>query len=303
VPRPMDKRQRALLALLACALLWSTGGFLIKSVGLHPLAISGGRSFFALLFFLIVGGRPVFSRQIDFVGAILAYACTLTAFTAATVLTTAANAILLQYTAPVFVCLYEWLFYREKPKRLDLLAIMLVLGGLALFFLDGLALPGHAGGLALLGDFLGILSGASFGLLAVLIRRIQMKNGSAGSVLVWGNLLCVLVALPFMFQAVPQIKDVLILLILGIFQIGLAYVLYTSALSQVTALELILVPIIEPLLNPLWVLLLLGEIPTANALAGGCIVLVVVTTWCIWREKLRRQNQAVIQADKSQMRP
>jgi drug/metabolite transporter (DMT)-like permease len=283
----MDKRQRALLALVACALLWSTGGFLIKSVGLHPLAVSGGRSFFALLFFLLVGGKPKWCNSAAFIGSVLAYACTLTAFAAATILTTAANAILLQYASPVFVCLYEWLFYRERPRRLDIIVILLVLGGLSLFFLDHLSSPEPAGNLAMLGNFLGLLSGASFGLLAVLMKRVQMQEQGPSSVFVFGNLLCVLVALPFLFRTAPGVDALWKLALLGVVQIGLAYLLYTYALSQVTALELILVPIVEPLLNPLWVFLLIGEVPGTNTIVGGAFVLAVVTAWCIWRERQR----------------
>jgi drug/metabolite transporter (DMT)-like permease len=296
----MDKKQRALLALVGCALLWSTGGFLIKSIALHPLAISGGRSLFALLFFLLLRGRPAWSRQPAFIGAILAYAATLTAFTAATCLTTAANAILLQYSSPVFVCLFEWLFYRIKPRWPDILVITLVLGGLTLFFFDRLAgQPVSSGFLPQLGNLLGLLAGASFGLLAVLMRRVELDGLPAGSVLVWGNLACVLVALPFLFRQVPTPRDLLGLLLLGTIQIGLAYLLYMAALRHVTALELILVPVIEPLLNPIWVYLLLGEKPGVNALIGGAIVLLSITVWCWLREKSRRRQLAAVQSDRS----
>jgi drug/metabolite transporter (DMT)-like permease len=298
--RLMDKKQRALLALVGCALLWSTGGFLIKSVGLHPLAISGGRSLFALLFFLVLRGRPAWSRDPAFVGAIIAYAATLTAFTSATSLTTAANAILLQYSSPVFVCLFEWLLYRERPKWPDVVVIILVLGGLTLFFFDNLAgQPAPAGFLPQLGNFLGLLAGCCFGLLAVLMRRIQTSGQPASSVLVWGNLLCVLAALPFLFRQVPTASDLLGLALLGTIQIGLAYLLYMFALRQVTALELILVPVIEPLLNPVWVYLLLGEKPGLNALIGGAIVLISITAWYWLRERARRRQMAAVQPERS----
>jgi drug/metabolite transporter (DMT)-like permease len=291
----MNRRHKAILALLCCSLLWSTGGILIKSINLHPLAISGGRSLFALLFTLLFTGKPKWSRQPAFIGAILAYACTLTLFTAATSLTTAANAILLQYSAPVFVCLFEWLFYRRKPSWLDIGAILLVLGGMSLFFMDSLAVKAavaDAGPYATLGNILALLSGISFGLLAVLMRQVRLRDHSPESVLVWGNLACVLTSLPFLFQKVPSMSDLLFLLILGTAQIGLAYLLYAFALNQMSSLELILIPVVEPLLNPVWVFLFRGEIPGLSAILGGAVVLVVVTLWCVWRERQQRKVPA-----------
>jgi drug/metabolite transporter (DMT)-like permease len=288
-------KKLALLALLACSLLWSSGGVLIKSISLPPLAISGGRSLFAALFILLVRGWPKWTGQPAFIAAVLAYAGTLSTFTAATTLTTAANAILLQYTAPLFVCLFSWLFYREKPRWPDLLAICLILGGLVLFFSDSLAarsgLTGWTGRQAIFGDALALLSGIFFGLLAVMMRRVRLLDCSPTSVLVYGNLLCVLVAAPFMLRKIPAVSDLAYLLILGLAQIGLAYLLYVYALPQVSALELILIPMLEPLLNPVWVYLLRGEKPGAASIAGGLFIMAVVTGWSLWRDPLLRRKR------------
>ncbi len=271
-----------MLALVACAVLWSLGGILIKSITWGPFAVSGGRSMVAIVFFLAVYGRPTRPRHPVFGAAVLAYAGTMLLFVTATKMTTAANAIFLQYTAPVFVCLFGWLFFREKLSRLDLLATALVMGGMVLFFLDRLS-PSSG---TRLGDALAIGAGACFGLQAICMRRLRLLDASPESVLIWGNLICVLVALPFFFQQAPTASDLILLLLMGSIQVGAAYVLYNYALRHVTALELILIPILEPLLNPVWVFWLQGEQPGAKAIIGGVLILLVITGWCVLRNRL-----------------
>lgn len=276
-------RNKAIIALLGCALLWSSGGFLIKGVSLQPLAVSGGRSLVAMLFFLAVGGKfkPVASPV--FWGSVFAYAGTLTFFTLATGLTTAANAVLLQYTAPVLVSLFSWIIYKLKPQRADL-AVFLALGaGLYLFFYDSLRWPAYS--TALLGNVFGLIAGIFFALQAVLMHSSRRSNISALTILVYGNLLCVLIASPVLFRQMPLPADFAGLVILGVFQVGAAYLLYQYALTHVTALELILIPVIEPLLNPLWVFLIRGEMPGLLSILGGLVVLVSVTLWCLWRNR------------------
>lgn len=276
-------RQRALWGLVGCAVLWSTGGFLIKSVNLSPLAISGARSLIAALFLLIVHGRPKLVFSPVFIGAAFAYAGTLTCFVAATRLTTAADAILLQYTAPVFVLLFGWLFLKETVTRMDLLATGLVMGGLVLFFLESLG--GSTSPTAMAGNALGVLSGVFFGFQAVLMRKVKLTGLSPESVLITGNFICFLIAIPALSQSRPGGMDLLWLSVLGIFQIGVAYLLYMAALRHVTSLELILVPIIEPVMNPLFVFFLRGEKPGVLTIVGGVFILVVVTLWCLYRSR------------------
>ncbi len=280
-PPASASRLRALLALVACALLWSLGGILIKSISLGPFAVSGGRSLVAVLFFLAMYGRPALPRTPVFGGAVLAYAGTMLLFVTATKMTTAANAIFLQYTAPVFVCLFGRLFFRERLSRLDLLATALVMAGMVLFFSERLT---SAAG-SRLGDAIAIGAGACFGLQAVCMRRLRVLDASPESVLIWGNLICVGVALPFLFQQVPSATDLLLLVLMGLIQVGLAYILYNYALRHVSSLELILIPILEPLLNPVWVFLIQGERPGITAIAGGVLILLVVTGWCLLRNR------------------
>ena len=287
-----SRRGRAIVALVACAILWSLGGILIKSISLNAFAVSGGRSLVAVVFFLLAFGRPSVSRSPVCYGAFFAYAGTMLLFVTATKMTTAANAILLQYTAPVFVCLFGWLFFRERLAPIDLVATLLVMGGMVLFFMDSLSVVGGSAA----GNILAIGSGVCFGLQAVFMRRLRVTGLSPESVLVWGNLVCVLVALPFFLQAVPTVKDLLLLSLMGLVQVGVAYVLYTYSLRYVTSLELILIPILEPLLNPVWVFLLRGENPGIPAIAGGVLILTVITGWCLLRNRPKKPGNVTGQA-------
>ena len=261
---------RAVGQLLLAALLWSLAGVLIKGLGWPALAVAGGRGFIAALFLLATSRGLRFTWSRVQVGAAVAYAsCTVT-FVIANKLTTAANAILLQYTAPVWVALLgAWLLH-ERPTRADWLATAAALGGMALFFANELRL------ISVLGNFIGVLSGVSFAVMAILMR--MQKDGSAVESIILGNLLAFLIGLPAIVTA-PALpgRGWLLLLVLGVVQLGLSYRLYARAIRHVTALEAVLIPVIEPVFNPLWVLLCFGERPGLLALAGGIIVLGAVT--------------------------
>jgi drug/metabolite transporter (DMT)-like permease len=272
--KPNKARNQAILLLVITSILWSLGGLLIKSVPWNPLAIAGTRSIIA------AGVMLLFSRKLRFtwspaqIGGALAYAATVTLFVIANKLTTAANAILLQYTAPVYTALLGAWLLKEKTSKLDWLTIALVMGGMGLFFVDKLSLGNIAGNIC------AILSGVTFGATAVLLRK--QKDGSPLESVILGNILTALIGLPFMLQSAPAgTFSWLCLIILGVFQLGISYILYALAIRHVTALEAILIPIIEPILNPLWVFLVMGEAPGVWALVGGLIVLVSITGRCV----------------------
>jgi drug/metabolite transporter (DMT)-like permease len=261
---------RSVLLLIATALCWSLGGLLIKSVDWPPLAVAGGRGLIAALFLLATnrGLRFHFSR-VQVLGALGYAACTVT-FCAATKLTTAANAILLQYTAPVWVALFGAWFLGERTTRADWFTIAAVLAGMALFFADNLELAN------VLGNSLAVLSGLSFAGMTIALRR--QKDTSASESIILGNLLAFAIGLPWIVGA-PALTPGgwLALGLLGTVQLGVAYWLYARAIKHVTALEAVLIPVIEPILNPLWVLLATGEKPSRLALVGGVVVLTAIT--------------------------
>jgi len=198
-------------------------------------------------------------------------------FVGATKLTTAANAILMQYTAPIWVALLAPLVLREKTSRRDWFFIGLTFGGLALFFLDSLTLQ------SLKGLALGALSGIFFAGLALFMR--QGRGAPPMKILIYGNFLAVAGGVYFWGPPWPSAGDLAIVAAAGIFQIGLAYYLFSLASQGVSSLEMVLVTAVEPILNPLWVFLILGERPGGWSLVGGAVVLVTVTGWSILKSR------------------
>jgi len=263
------RRTGAILMLVAAALLWSTGGLLIKSVSWHPMAIAGMRGAIAGLLVLVVLRRPQFTWSAAQIGGGIAYAATVILFVLANKLTTAANAILLQFTAPIYVAIFGPWFVGERTTKFDWCIILTVFLGIGLFFCDSL----DAGGLV--GNILAVLSGVTFAWIALFVRK--QKKGSTLESLLIGNILAALIGLPFMFSSMPDARSWACLVLLGVFQLGLAYILFVTATKRVRALDSILITVLEPLLNPVWVFLLLGERPGKWALVGGGIVIVAVT--------------------------
>jgi len=270
------EHRNALLLLIITATLWSFGGLLIKMIEWNSFAIAGGRSFFAAIVLWIFLRRPKFTWSSAQLGAAIAYACCCGLFVVATKLTTAANAIVLQYTGPIYVALLSGWLLHEKITRLDWITIFIVIAGMALFFADSLSADGMAG------NIIAIISGISFAFLALFLRK--QKHGSPIESLLLGNIIIVVCASPWMFSfsentsSIPLLNGLdatglFWLSILGIIQLGIPYILYGKAIKHVTALEATLVPVLEPLLNPLWVLLIQHEKPSGISIIGGIIIL------------------------------
>lgn len=268
----LGNRPKAILYLVITALLWSLGGLLIKLVNANALAIAGTRSAIASLIIWMYLRKPKFTWSAAQIGAALAYTGTVIFFVVANKLTTAANAILLQYTAPVYVAILGAWLLKEKVKLYDWGAILLTIGGMVLFFMDSLDTGG------IVGNIIALLSGISFALFTVFMR--MQKDGSPLESVLLGNALTALIGLPFLFRNMPDTKGWIGLLILGVVQLGVPYILYASAVKHLTALETILIPVLEPVLNPVWVYLTIGEAPGTMAFVGGAVVLVVITAWC-----------------------
>lgn len=262
-------RQKAVLILIFTAILWSTSGFLIKLVAWNPLAIAGARSAIAGLFLLAITRHTHWRWNGPQIGGGIAYAAMVILFVAANKLTTAANAILIQYTAPIFIATFSYWFLGEKTRRSDWITIAIVLAGLTLFFIDDLSTTG------LLGNLCALLSGVALAWLFLFMRK--QKNESTIESIILGNFIAAAVGLPFIFQQTPNYASVSVILVLGIFQLGIPYLLFSIAIKQVTAIEAILIPMIEPILNPVWVVLLVGEVPGFWAIIGGIVVVGAVT--------------------------
>ncbi len=263
---------KAVGLLLICAVLWSLAGVLIKYIDWPPLAVAGGRGLIAGLF-LLVAHRPLrFTWSPLQLGAALAYLGCTVPFAVATKLTSAANAILLQYTAPVWVALLGAWVLGERTTKADWFAMLAVFAGMGLFFAHGLEWQGAVG------NALAIFSGVSFACMAMLMRK--QRDGSPIESVIIGNLLGAAIALPFAVgHPLPSAQGLGALLALGVLQLGLPYLLFVHAIKHVTALEAVLIPVIEPVLNPIWVLLFIGEKPGLLAIAGGVLIISAVT----WR--------------------
>lgn len=260
---------RAILLLVLTAIFWSLGGVLIKWIEWNPMAIAGMRSGIAALVLWAYVRRPHFTWSTAQIGGTVAYAATVTLFVLSNKLTTAANAILLQYTAPIYIALFGSRYLGEKTRGSDWSTIALVMGGMTLFFLDRLTTTN------VLGNITAVASGVAFAWLALFLRK--QKEGSPLESILLGNILTFLICLPFMFDGGPNMLGWVGLSILGVVQLGVSYILYSIAIRHVTALEAILVPVIEPILNPIWVLLVLGEQPGVWAIIGGAIVIATIT--------------------------
>ncbi|HEY6148559.1 MAG TPA: EamA family transporter [Thermoanaerobaculia bacterium] len=262
---------RGVLLVLAAALLWSTGGIAIKSLQETPLKIAFYRCAFAAVALLALLRPRVARWTAEFLIAMGGYAACLITFVVATRWTTAANAIFLQYSGVVWVLLFSPVVLHEPFRRRDAVAIAFALGGMALFFVGKLSYGGA-------GDWIALLSGVFFAVLVVSLRK-QGETGARAAV-TYGNVLGAAALLPFVANDLALTpRSAAILGFLGVFQIALAYVLFVAGLQYVTATQASLIGMVEPVCNPIWVFLAIGERPGAYAVAGGIVVLAAVA----WR--------------------
>lgn len=262
-----------LVLVLAAAVIWSTGGLFIKWTSLSGLELSFGRSLLAAITVALFTRREGFGlNRVTAVASVL-YAALLLLFVLATKETTAANAIFLQYTAPLYVLILEPLFYKEKFRRRDLLVVLACVAGMSLFFVGKLRPQDVTGNL------LALASGLCFALYFLLLRHSTSKEVNRASSVIYGNLLVVLIAASAGLSALPRLTahDALSVLYLGVVQIGVAYTLFTLGMSRgIRSLDAGIVGYIEPVLNPIWVFLVLGERPSKWALVGGAIIITAV---------------------------
>jgi drug/metabolite transporter, DME family len=269
----MAPRTKGIAFIAAAALCWSTGGIGIKVVSNSALTITFYRSLFAGIALLLFLGRDVWGRRRwksgrVFAMAIVSYTICLSTFVVANKLTTAANAIFLQYAGVVWVLLFSPLVVHEPMRRRDAVAVAVAFGGMALFFAGKFEPRGMNGNL------MALLSSFFFAALILCLRR---ERDAAESAITWGNLFVAAVFLPFVRHDLAlSPKSLGVLLFLGVVQIALAYTLFVRGLKHVTATQATLTGMLEPVMNPVWVVLFLGERPSAFAIAGGLVVLAAI---------------------------
>lgn len=266
----MDQRRKGILLIVGAALLWSTGGIGIKAVADSALKVTFYRSLFAAIALMLFLGRGVWGRRqwkstAAFAIAIVSYGACLTTFVVATKWTTAANAIFLQYAGVVWVLLLSPIVVREPMRARDVIAIAVAMSGMALFFVGRFEARGMAG------NAMALVSSVFFAMLILVLRREQR---AAQAAVTWGNVVCALAVLPFVAHDLALTpRSFAVLAFLGVFQIAIAYFLFVRGLAYVTATQASLTGMLEPVSNPIWVFLFLGEKPSVYAIAGALVVL------------------------------
>lgn len=272
--------------MLTCAALWSIAGIFIKLIPWNAFAISSLRSLFAgitvFAFIKIKGYKISINRRTLIAGILMSLVYT--AFVGANKLTTAANAIVLQFTAPLFIVIFSAIFFKQKIKRADITAVLCTMIGISMFFFDKLE------GGYLTGNLVAILAGALMGGMYMAIAKTD--GAERFSAILIGQLSAFLIGLPFIIATKPEISalPVLYIVILGVLQLGIPYILYGMASEYCPPLACSLLGAVEPLLNPIWVLIFDGERPGIYALIGGVIVVVSVTLWCAFGNKVEEKN-------------
>ena len=269
------EQKKGLLLIFAASVLFSLGGLLIKVIPWQALSINSWRcgiSVCILLLFAKVTGKKLKLTPGVWAGA-AAMCLTVSSYALANKLTTAANAILIQFTNPVFVILFLWLFFHEKPKKLDLITCVVVFGGIACFFLDGLS----AGNL--LGNAVALFSGVCYAWV-FLLNKIPGGDPLYSTIL--GHAMCVLIGLPSAVRETEYSGQIVLCAILmGVFQLGLAYLCFTIGIRTAPPVSASLVSGIEPILNPVLVAIVLGESLSGLALLGGGIVFISIMIYNI----------------------
>ena len=292
-----------MLLMVITAVMWSIGGIFIKLISWSPFMIAGCRSAISgsvmALFMLHQGIRFRWNRYSFGAGIGLSFSATL--FTIANKLTTAANAIVLQYTAPVFILLLSALLFRQKLVRREIAVVAITMIGMVLFFFDQLS-PGNV-----VGNLLGILAGVFLALMFVMVGAGGDNDPTRMSGILIAHAMTVVIGIPLGtagsagaitveglgpgVQMAPLGLEILYVVILGVFQLGIPYVLYAIASKDCPPLACSLIGMLEPLLNPVWVAIFIGEMPGIYALIGACVIIATVTWWCIFGNGDERRKE------------
>ena len=274
----MRKENIAIIEMLLCATLWSIAGIFMKFLPWNGFALASLRSLIAgitiFVYMLISGKRFHANRKTIFAGMMTG--CVYLCFTVANKLTTAASAIVLQFTDPVFIVLFSALFFHKKPRFADISVVLFTLLGIVLFFFDQLS-PGN-----FLGNCVAILAG--FFMACMYLCVGELPEEERFSAILIGQLFTFLVGLPAVVLTRPEMTmwTMVCIMILGVFQLGISYILFAKASLYCPPLACALLAALEPLLNPVWVLLFYGERPGPYALIGGVIVIASITIWCVF---------------------
>jgi DME family drug/metabolite transporter len=274
-------------------LLWSTGGLFIKMTEVSGYEVNLGRCLFAAITILLLSRFKVVRANGFTILAALFYVGALSFFAVANKKTTAANAIFLQYTAPIYILILAPLVLREKFRFSDLITVAICLVGMAMFFVDSNPIANLSSESQFVGNILGLCSGVCLGIYILLLRHRQALKQNPASSVFYGNLMAIAVMIPFIVDSPSrwQLNDVLAVVFLGVFQIGLAYFLFTYGVANgVRSLDASIIGFIEPLLNPVWVYLFIGETPSRWAILGGAIIIAAIVFHTLKQSKTTSES-------------
>jgi len=267
----LPDHQKGIVYVLIAALLWSSGGLFIKLISLNAMQLSFFRcSIAALTFALLFRKQILLFSKLTVINSIF-YSIVLISFVIATKTTTAANAIFLQATAPIYVLIFEPIINKTKYEKINVITVTVCVIGMFLFFVGEIE-PGH-----LEGNLVALVSGITFAAFFLGMKKNEPKYQHSS--IFWGNILVTLICIPFLFSfETIRVNDIWMVSFLGIFQIAIAYAFFSSGLKRIYAVEASIISMIEPVLNPVWVLIGYGEVPSITAIIGGLIILTSITT-------------------------
>ena len=274
----MKKENIAVIEMLMCAALWSIAGILIKVIPWTGFSVAAMRGLIAgitiAVYMALKKYRFILNKKTLITGILSAmvYTC----FVCSNKMTTAANAIVLQFTSPVFIVIFTTIIYKTGIRRADLLVVLFTLAGITLTFLDKLE-SGY-----ILGNFVAVGAGMFMAGMFVSVGNCEGEERFSGILL--GQFFTFLIGLPSVIISKPEFTPAATaaILALGVFQLGISYILYIKSSKYCPPLACCLLGAVEPLLNPVWVMLFDGETPGVLAFVGGIIVIASVTVWCIF---------------------
>ena len=272
-------KQKAMLLMVVTAAMWSIGGIFIKLVSWNPLMIAGMRSMISAM---VLGGYMVYKR-IPFkfckasMGAAIGLSCSAMLFVMANKLTAAANAVVLQYSAPVFILIITAFLLHKRLEKREIIAVALTMCGIVLFFFDQLS-PGNV-----MGNILGILAGVFLAIMFVSMGEGGDDDSIRMSGILMAHLIAAVIGMPVGTVLTESVTgmEILYVVILGGFQLGIPYVLYAIASRDCPPLACSLIGMLEPLLNPVWVAIFVHEMPGTFAFIGGAVIIATVGWWCV----------------------
>ncbi|MBS1492941.1 MAG: EamA family transporter [Bacteroidetes bacterium] len=290
---PAHRKGLVLISIAAC--FWSTGGLFIKVLKeLDAFQISFYRSMIAALTIVVIsaarGQKVKYSFDLISVLCFITFAGILILFVAATKLTTAANAIFLQFGAPIYLVIAEPLIFKTKFDKRNLITVLVVILGMALFFMGRIELGN------IYGNLLAILSGMCFAAFTLFLKWKKQKHQSEDTIsnVVMGNFLVGLICLPIIFPHLSlNFNQTVILIFLGAVQIGISYMIFNEGIKYVSATESMIIGTLEAIFNPIWVFFGVGEKPSVFAIAGACVILGAI----LWRNLISKPSEKTMIID------